>query len=367
MTQTVRLTTAQALVKFLSSQYSERDGLEQRLVTGILGIFGHGNVAGVGQALLQAATTGEADLPYYLARNEQGMVHASVGYARTLNRLQALACTASVGPGSTNMLTGAAVATTNRQPVLLLPSDIFATRVGSPVLQELEHPTGYDVQASDAFRPLSRFFERVWRPEMLPHALLGGMRVLTDQAETGAVTIALPQDVQAEAFDWPEELFAKRVWHITRPAPDPAAVARAVEVLRSARKPLIVAGGGLLYSEATEELRSFAERQAPMASAMSAGEVASVIASYNQRVRAHLMRFHSYPSGGNGQRGVARLSFTLSRSGQVTGSRAGGSGVAAFDAQAMSMIRQASPFPPFPAEIKNGSMSFSIPVEFTVR
>jgi len=256
---TVRLTVAQAVVRFLANQYSERDGVERRLIAGAFGIFGHGNVAGVGQALLQAATTGEADLPYYLARNEQGMVHASVGYARTLNRLQALACTASVGPGSTNMLTGAAVATTNRQPVLLLPSDIFATRVGSPVLQELEHPTGYDVQASDAFRPLSRFFERVWRPEMLPHALLGGMRVLTDQAETGAVTIALPQDVQAEAFDWPEELFAKRVWHITRPAPDPAAVARAVEVLRSARKPLIVAGGGLLYSEATEELSRFAE------------------------------------------------------------------------------------------------------------
>ncbi len=256
---TVRLTVAQAVVRFLANQYSERDGVERRLITGAFGIFGHGNVAGVGQALLQAATTGEADLPYYLARNEQGMVHAATGYARTLNRLQALACTASIGPGSTNMLTGAAVATTNRQPVLLLPSDIFATRVGSPVLQELEHPTGYDIQASDAFRPLSRFFERVWRPEILPHALLGGMRVLTDQAETGAVTIALPQDVQAEAFDWPEELFARRVWHITRPAPDPAAVARAVEVLRSARKPLIVAGGGLLYSEATEQLRRFAE------------------------------------------------------------------------------------------------------------
>ena len=161
---TVRLTVAQAVVRFLANQYSERDGVERRLITGCFGIFGHGNVAGVGQALLQAATTGEADLPYYLARNEQGMVHAATGYARTLNRLQAMACTASIGPGSTNMLTGAAVATTNRQPVLLLPSDIFATRVGSPVLQELEHPTGYDVQASDAFRPLSRFFERVWRP-----------------------------------------------------------------------------------------------------------------------------------------------------------------------------------------------------------
>jgi 3D-(3,5/4)-trihydroxycyclohexane-1,2-dione acylhydrolase (decyclizing) len=256
---TVRLTVAQAVVRFLANQYSERDGVERRLITGAFGIFGHGNVAGVGQALLQAQVTGEADLPYYLARNEQGMVHAAVGYARTLNRLQAMACTASIGPGSTNMLTGAAVATTNRQPVLLFPSDIFATRVGSPVLQELEHPTGYDVQASDAFRPLSRFFERVWRPEMLAHALLGGMRVLTDQAETGAVTIALPQDVQAEAFDWPEELFAKRVWHIPRPLPEPAALARAVEVLRSARKPLIVAGGGTIYSEATDALRRLAE------------------------------------------------------------------------------------------------------------
>jgi 3D-(3,5/4)-trihydroxycyclohexane-1,2-dione acylhydrolase (decyclizing) len=255
----VRLTVAQAVVRFLANQYSERDGVERRLVPGCFGIFGHGNVAGVGQALLQAHTTGEADLPYYLARNEQGMVHASVGFARTLNRLQALACTASIGPGSTNMLTGAAVATTNRQPVLLLPSDIFATRVGSPVLQELEHPYGYDVQASDAFRPLSRFFERVWRPEMLPAALLGAMRVLTDQAETGAVTVALPQDVQAEAHDWPAELFAKRVWHIPRPLPEPAALARAVAVLRSARRPLIVTGGGTIYSEATDALRRLAE------------------------------------------------------------------------------------------------------------
>jgi 3D-(3,5/4)-trihydroxycyclohexane-1,2-dione acylhydrolase (decyclizing) len=256
---TVRLTVAQAVVRFLANQYSERDGVERRLIPGCFGIFGHGNVAGVGQALLQAHATGEADLPYYLARNEQGMVHAATGFARTLNRLQALACTASIGPGSTNMLTGAAVATTNRQPVLLLPSDIFATRVGSPVLQELEHPTGYDVQASDAFRPLSRFFERVWRPEMLPQALMGAMRVLTDQAETGAVTIALPQDVQAEAWDWPVEMFARRVWHIGRPLPEPAALARAVEVLRTARRPLIVAGGGVIYSEAAEQLRRLAE------------------------------------------------------------------------------------------------------------
>ncbi len=252
---TVRLTVAQALVRFLANQYSERDGVEQRLIPGCFGIFGHGNVAGVGQALLEMT----ADMPYHLARNEQAMVHASVGYARMRNRLQAMACTASIGPGSTNMLTGAALATTNRIPVLLLPSDIFATRVASPVLQELEQPYGYDVSVNDAFRPLSRFFDRVWRPEQLPSALLGAMRVLTDPADTGAVTIALPQDVQAQAHDWPAELFAKRVWHIPRPVPEPAALARAVAVLRSARHPLIIAGGGVHYSEATEALRRFAE------------------------------------------------------------------------------------------------------------
>ncbi len=257
MSETVRLTVAQAVVRFLSRQYSERDGVEQRLVPGCFGIFGHGNVAGLGQALLEVAGTGE--LPYHLARNEQGMVHAAVGYARMRNRLQAFACTASIGPGSTNMLTGAALATTNRIPVLLLPSDVFATRVASPVLQELEQPHGYDVSVNDAFRPLSRFFDRVWRPEQLPAALLGAMRVLTDAAETGAVTIALPQDVQAEAYDWPEELFAKRVWHIARPVPEPAALARAAEFIRAAERPLIVAGGGVHYSEATDALRRFAE------------------------------------------------------------------------------------------------------------
>jgi 3D-(3,5/4)-trihydroxycyclohexane-1,2-dione acylhydrolase (decyclizing) len=256
---TIRLTVAQALVRFLANQYSERDGVQQRLVPGCFGIFGHGNVAGVGQALLEAHVTGSADLPYYLARNEQGMVHASVGYAKTRNRLQALACTASIGPGSANMLTGAALATTNRLPVLLLASDIFATRVGSPVLQELELPSGYDISVNDAFRPLSRFFDRVWRPEQLPAALLGAMRVLADPAETGAVTLALPQDVQAEAHDWPDELFARRVWHVPRPVPEPAALARAIGVIRSARRPLLVSGGGVIYSEATEQLARLAE------------------------------------------------------------------------------------------------------------
>jgi 3D-(3,5/4)-trihydroxycyclohexane-1,2-dione acylhydrolase (decyclizing) len=259
MTETVRLTVAQALVRFLAQQHSERDGVEQRLIPGAFGIFGHGNVAGVGQALLEAKLTGSADLPYYLARNEQGMVHASVGFARMRNRLQAMACTASIGPGSTNMVTGAALATVNRIPVLLLPSDIFATRAASPVLQELEDPRSYDVSVNDAFRPVSRFFDRINRPEQLPSALLAAMRVLTDPVETGAVTIALPQDVQAEAHDWPVALFAKRVWHVARPMPEPAAIERAAAIIRGAQRPLIVAGGGVLYSEAQDQLRAFAE------------------------------------------------------------------------------------------------------------
>jgi 3D-(3,5/4)-trihydroxycyclohexane-1,2-dione acylhydrolase (decyclizing) len=255
----MRLTVAQALVRFLASQYSERDGVRQRLIPGCFGIFGHGNVAGVAQALLQAHATGEADLRYYMARNEQAMVHASVGFARMRNRLQAFACTASIGPGSTNMVTGAALATINRIPVLLLPSDFFATRAANPVLQELEDPRSYDVSVNDAFKPVSRFWDRINRPEQLPPALLAAMRVLTDPAETGAVTLALPQDVQAEAYDWPPELFRERVWHVPRPVPEPAALARAVAVLRTARRPLVVAGGGVIYSDASDALRRFAE------------------------------------------------------------------------------------------------------------
>jgi 3D-(3,5/4)-trihydroxycyclohexane-1,2-dione acylhydrolase (decyclizing) len=269
---TRRLTVAQATVAFLAAQYSERDGVEQRLIPGCFGIFGHGNVAGIGQALLQAKLTGEADLPYYLARNEQGMVHASVAFARTRNRLQTLACTASIGPGSTNMVTGAALATINRIPVLLLPSDYFATRATSPVLQELEDPRSYDVTVNDAFRPVSRFFDRINRPEQLPSALLAAMRVLTDPAETGAVTIALPQDVQAEAHDFPEELFAKRVWHVARPVPEPAALDRAAAVIHAAAKPLIVAGGGVLYAEAQDALRALAERTGIPVSDTQAGK-----------------------------------------------------------------------------------------------
>ncbi|WP_329234202.1 3D-(3,5/4)-trihydroxycyclohexane-1,2-dione acylhydrolase (decyclizing) [Streptomyces canus] len=256
---TVRLTTAQALVRFLAHQYSERDGQEQRLIPGVWGIFGHGNVAGIGQALLQAAVTKEADLPYYLARNEQGMVHASVAYAKMRDRLAAFACTASTGPGSTNMITGAALATTNRLPVLLLPSDMFATRAADPVLQQLEDTRGGDVTVNDAFRAVSKYFDRISRPEQLIPAALAAMRVLTDPVETGAVTLALPQDVQAEAYDWPIEFFRRRVWHVGRPLPEPAAVERAAQLLRQARKPLIVAGGGTVYSGAETALRAFAE------------------------------------------------------------------------------------------------------------
>jgi 3D-(3,5/4)-trihydroxycyclohexane-1,2-dione acylhydrolase (decyclizing) len=260
---TVRLTVAQALVRFLEQQHVERDGAESPFFAGCWGIFGHGNVAGVGQALLERAehgnATGERVLRYYQGRNEQAMVHAAVGYARHRDRLAAFAVTASVGPGSTNMVTGAALATVNRIPVLLLPGDVFATRVANPVLQELEDPTSMDVSVNDAFKPVSRYWDRVNRPEQLPAALLAAMRVLTDPAETGAVTLALPQDVQAEAHDWPDELFARRVWHVGRQPDEAAALDRAVAVIKAARRPLIVAGGGVIYSGATEQLRLFAE------------------------------------------------------------------------------------------------------------
>lgn len=259
---TTRLTVGQALVRFLSVQYSERDGHEQRLVPGIFGIFGHGNVTGLGQALLQNVldpAEGEEPLPFYQARNEQNMVHTAVGYARTTNRLQTLACTASIGPGSTNMVTGAALATIDRIPVLLLPSDTFASRRADPVLQQLEDERNLDVSVNDVFRPVSRFFDRIIRPEQLIPSLLSAMRVLTDPAEAGAVTLCLPQDVQAEAFDWPVELFGRRVWHVARPLPEPAALRRAAALIRSARRPLVVVGGGAVYSEASAELVAFAD------------------------------------------------------------------------------------------------------------
>ena len=274
---TVRLTVAQATVRFLGSQYVERDGQRQKFFAGCLGIFGHGNVAGIGQALLQdeveAAEAGvEPALKYVLGRNEQAMVHTAVGYARQRDRLQTWAVTASVGPGATNMLTGAALATINRLPVLLLPSDTFATRVSAPVLQELELPSSGDVTVNDAFKPLSRYFDRVWRPEQLPAALLGAMRVLTDPVETGTATVALPQDVQAEAFDWPVSLFAERTWHIGRPLPERAVLARAAEVIRSATKPLIVAGGGIIYSGANDALAQFVAQTGIPVSETQAGK-----------------------------------------------------------------------------------------------
>jgi 3D-(3,5/4)-trihydroxycyclohexane-1,2-dione acylhydrolase (decyclizing) len=255
----MRLTVAQAVVRFLSAQWSERDGVEHRLVEGCFGIFGHGNVAGLGQALLEAEMAEPGHFPYRQARNEQAMVHAAVAFARMRNRLSALACTSSIGPGATNMVTGAALATVNRLPVLLLPGDVFATRPADPVLQQLEHTAYRDWSVNDVFRPVSRFFDRVERPEQLPEALLGAMRALTDQAEAGAVTVALCQDVQAEAHEWPAELFERRVWHVDRPAPDPRAVARAAELVRGARRPLVVAGGGVVYSEASGALAAFAE------------------------------------------------------------------------------------------------------------
>ena len=255
----VRMTVAQAVVEFLAVQHSERDGVRQPLFAGCFGIFGHGNVAGIGQALLQHETRAveagvRPGLPYVLARNEQAMVHTSVAYAKQKDRLQTWVCTASVGPGSTNMLTGAALATVNRLPVLLLPSGTFATRRSAPVLQELETAYAGDVTVNDAFRPLSAFFDRVTRPEQLPSALLAAMRVLTDPVATGAVTLALPQDVQAEAHDWPAELFEERTWHVARPPAERSRIAAAAEVVRSARRPMIVAGGGVHYSGAEDAL-----------------------------------------------------------------------------------------------------------------
>src|ERR1700689_99029 len=246
----MKRTVAQALVRFLSVQSVERDGEHHRFFAGCFGIFGHGNVAGMGQALLESGD----DFPYYLARNEQAMVHTAVGYARMSNRLRAFACTSSVGPGATNMVTGAAVATTNRIPVLLLPGDVFATRRANPVLQELEDPTSLDVSVNDALRPVSKYFDRIWRPEQLPEAKLHAMRVLTDPAETGAVTLALPQDVQTEAWDYPDSLFEDRVWRIRRPPPETELMERLASKLRASKRPLIVAGGGVIYGAATHSL-----------------------------------------------------------------------------------------------------------------
>ncbi len=252
MTSTIRLTTAQAIIAFLKHQYVERDGRRTKFFAGVLGIFGHGNVAGIGQALQE-----NADVRYILVRNEQSAVHIATGHAKATNRLATFACTSSIGPGATNMVTGAAAATINRLPVLLLPGDIFARRNVAPVLQQLESPSSQDISVNDCLRPVSRYWDRIYRPEQIVTSLPEVMRVLTSPAETGAVTLALPQDVQAEAFDFPAELFRDRVWEIRRPVPDPHSLTRAVEAIRTSKAPLIVAGGGVLYSEASESLSAF--------------------------------------------------------------------------------------------------------------
>ena len=246
---------AQALVRYLSVQHSERDGQRQRFFGGMFGIFGHGNVAGVGQALDQMSDR----MRYYQCRNEQAMVHTAAAFAKMSNRLRTFACTTSIGPGATNMVTGAAGATINRLPVLLLPGDIFANRVPAPVLQQLESSLTQDISVNDCFRPVSRYWDRIYRPEQLISALPEAMRVLTSPAETGAVTLALPQDTQVEAFDYPAAMFEERDWHIQRPRGDAGALSRAVQLIRAAKRPLIIAGGGVLYSEASAALQTFAE------------------------------------------------------------------------------------------------------------
>ncbi len=253
--ETVRLTMAQALVKYLQVQYSERDGAKKRLIPGIFGIFGHGNVSALSQALHQYGD----DLPYYQPCNEQSMVHTASGFAKANLRLSTLACTSSIGPGSTNMITGAATATINRLPVLLLPSDYYATRHQGPVLQQLEHPVSADVSVNDCFRPVSRFFDRISRPEQLLTALPEAMRVLTDPVDTGAVVVALPQDVQSHAYDYPANFFHEKTWPVERRIPDPQRIADAVGLIRNARRPLLIAGGGVHYSQAWKELQEFCE------------------------------------------------------------------------------------------------------------
>ncbi|GGU87062.1 3D-(3,5/4)-trihydroxycyclohexane-1,2-dione acylhydrolase (decyclizing) [Streptomyces litmocidini] len=263
----MRLTVAQALVRFLAAQHTERDGARHRLIAATWGIFGHGNVAGIGQALVE-----EEHMPFHQGRNEQAMVHAAVGHARRTNRLSAHAVTTSIGPGATNLVTGAALATINHLPVLLLPGDTFATRPADPVLQQLQLPHAGDVSVNDCLRPVSRYFDRVTRPEALIPAALAAARVLADPAETGAVTLALPQDVQAEAYDWPEEFFAERIWRVRRPSPDEDELDAAATAIARAARPLIVAGGGVRYSGAEESLSDLAARTGIPVAATQAGK-----------------------------------------------------------------------------------------------
>ena len=262
-----RLTTAQAIIRFLKAQCIARDGEEHSFFAGCFGIFGHGNVAGIGQALQESP-----DFPYYLCRNEQAMVHTAAAFAKMSNRLRAMVCTTSIGPGATNMLTGAAGATINRLPVLLLPGDIFARRNVAPVLQQLESPGTQDVSVNDCFRPVSRYWDRIQRPEQILTALPEAMRVLTSPAETGAVTLALPQDVQAQAFDCPDEFLEPRAWTVPRNRPDAMLLARAAVRIRSSERPLIIAGGGVIYSGATEILSQFAAQTGIPAGETQAGK-----------------------------------------------------------------------------------------------
>jgi 3D-(3,5/4)-trihydroxycyclohexane-1,2-dione acylhydrolase (decyclizing) len=266
--RTVRMTTAQAIVRFLSAQYVSRDDNRQRFVPGMFGIFGHGNVTGLGQALEEVGS----NLPYHQPRSEQGMVHTATAFAKAKNRLQTLACTSSVGPGATNMITGAAVATVNRLPVLLLPGDTFASRLPHPVLQQLEHPMSQDLSVNDCFRPVSKFWDRINRPEQILSSFPEAIRVLTDQAETGAVTIALPQDVQPEAYDFPANFFDERTTKISRPLPPDSELADAAQLLARAKAPLVIAGGGVIYSEASSALASFSESMGIPVSETQAGK-----------------------------------------------------------------------------------------------
>ncbi len=252
---TQRLTMAQALIAFLKNQYIERDGQEQPFFAGCFGIFGHGNIAGIGQALQQMP-----EFRYYQGRNEQAMVHIAAAYAKTKNRLQTFACTSSVGPGATNMVTGAALATINRLPVLLLPGDIFARRNVAPVLQQLESEHTQDISVNNSFEPISRYWDRITRPEQLLTSLPTAMRVLTSPSETGAATLGLPEDVQTEAYDYPDAFFRKRVWHVPRNRPDRQALEQAASWIRESKRPLIIAGGGVIYAEATELLQRFVEQ-----------------------------------------------------------------------------------------------------------
>ena len=251
----IRLTMAQAIIQFLINQYTERDGQQQPFFAGCFGIFGHGNVAGIGQALQQYP-----EFRYYLSRNEQAMVHTAVAFAKMKNRLQTFACTSSIGPGATNMVTAAAGATINRLPVLLLPGDIFARRNVAPVLQQLEACHSQDVSVNDCFKPVSKYWDRIYRPEQIITALPEAMRVLTSPANTGAVTLSLPQDVQSEAHDYPVDYFKKRVWRIPRTAPENALLRTALEWIHASKKPLIIAGGGVIYSDAAETLAKFARQ-----------------------------------------------------------------------------------------------------------